>query len=218
MEENKPFIAPPCNECIEKVYEDSNIIVIDKPAGLLSVPGKDPQNNDSVYSRLVQEFPEIHITHRLDRVTSGLMVVTKNKNALRHLNTQFEKRETKKTYTALTHGIMQETNGFIELPIICDWPNRPRQKIDLLNGRHAQTYYEVLAVKNKITRVCLTPITGRSHQLRVHMQWIKHPIVGDHFYALNNTPAKRLMLHATTLQFTHPITQKEISFSSSVPF
>ena len=213
-----PFIVPYCDRPIGIVFVDDDLIVVDKPYGLLSVPGRDIANRDCVPSRLRDEFGELRIIHRLDLDTSGIMVLARNAEAHRRVNRQFEQREVEKFYEALVWGLPAEDNGKIELPIIVDWPNRPKKIVDPVNGKHALTYYRVLerdAEKN-ISRVELKPITGRSHQLRVHLAEIGHPILGCPFYAHDEArnATDRLMLHARQLQLTHPSSGEVLLFKA----
>ena len=217
-----PFIVPYCDRPIGIVFVDQDLLVIDKPHGLLSVPGRDLANRDCVPSRLFDEFGELRIIHRLDMDTSGLMVLARNAEAHRRVNRQFEQREVEKFYEALVWGLPSEDNGKIELPIIVDWPNRPKKIIDHANGKHALTYYRVLernAEKN-ISRIELKPVTGRSHQLRVHMAEIGHPILGCPFYAHEaaRLASERLTLHARQLQITHPTSGETMLFEAPTPF
>jgi Pseudouridylate synthases, 23S RNA-specific len=197
-------------------------LVVNKPSGLLSVPGRLAENHDSVHSRLQQQYADIHIAHRLDLDTSGLMVLAKGKDALRELNWQFERRETYKEYTAVVYGLMSSDCGEIDLPLICDWPNRPKQKVCHDTGKSAKTHYTVLArhPDRQQTRVLLKPITGRSHQLRVHMTALGHPISGCDFYAhdaaLKQSP--RLLLHASLLRFKDPASKQIVEVSAKADF
>lgn len=217
-----PFIVPYCDRDIKIIFADKHIVVVDKPFGLLSVPGRDPANRDCVPSRLQSEFGDLRIVHRLDLDTSGLMILARDADAHRHLNRQFEQREVEKYYEALVWDLPLEDEGKIDLPICVDWPNRPKKIVDFVNGKSAQTFYKVLerdASKN-ISRLELKPITGRSHQLRVHLAEIGHPILGCPFYA--HTEAKnaysRLTLHARALQLIHPATGMAMKFNADVPF
>ncbi len=217
-----PFIAPYCERQIAVVFADAHVVVVDKPYGLLSVPGRDPANRDCVPSRLHAEFGELRIVHRLDFDTSGLMILARDAETHRHLNRQFEQREVEKYYQALVWGLPAEDSGKIDLPICVDWPNRPKKIVDHVNGKPAQTLYTVLErdTQKNIARVDLQPITGRSHQLRVHLAEIGHPILGCPFYA--HADAKnaydRLTLHARELQLTHPVSSKRMTFNAAVPF
>ncbi|EIT03892.1 RNA pseudouridylate synthase family protein [Yersinia pestis PY-90] len=182
-------------------------MVVNKPSGLLSVPGRAPENKDSVMTRVQNDFPTAESVHRLDMATSGVIVVALTKAAERELKRQFREREPKKTYIARVWGHLAQDEGLIDLPLICDWPNRPKQKVCYETGKSAQTEYQVISRDDDgSTRVKLSPITGRSHQLRVHMLAMGHPILGDGFYAHPEAKAmaSRLQLHAQQLCITHP--------------
>jgi tRNA pseudouridine32 synthase/23S rRNA pseudouridine746 synthase len=217
-----PFIVPYCDRPIGIVFVDDDLVVVDKPYGLLAVPGRDPANRDCVPSRLREEFGELRIIHRLDFDTSGLMVLGRNAEAHRRVSRQFEQREVEKFYEALVWGLPPDDSGKIELPICVDWPNRPRKIVDHVNGKHALTYYRVLErnTEQTISRVELKPITGRSHQLRVHLAEIGHPILGCPFYAHEaaREASARLMLHARQLQLTHPSSGETLLFMAPPPF
>ena len=189
------------------LYQDKHIMVVNKPSGLLSVPGRAPENKDSVMTRVQNDFPTAESVHRLDMATSGVIVVALTKAAERELKRQFREREPKKTYIARVWGHLGQDEGLIDLPLICDWPNRPKQKVCYETGKSAQTEYQVISRDDDgSTRVKLSPITGRSHQLRVHMLAMGHPILGDGFYAHPEAKAmaSRLQLHAQQLCITHP--------------
>lgn len=203
------------------IYQDEDIIVINKPSGLLSVPGRAPENKDSVMTRLQATFPSAESVHRLDMATSGVIIVALNKAAERELKRQFREREPKKCYIARVWGHLEHDQGQVDLPLICDWPNRPLQKVCFETGKAAQTEYLVLSRDaDGSTRVKLTPITGRSHQLRVHMLALGHPILGDGFYAppAAKAMAPRLQLHALELQVTHPVSQLPMHFRAEADF
>ena len=197
------YYDPP-KDPIPVIYEDDDILIIVKPSGLLSVPGKGDAFQECLESRVTQFCPCARIVHRLDMETSGVMVMAKNANAHRILGLQFEKRKVQKTYIALVDGIVTEDSGEIDVPLIVDWPNRPRQKIDLENGKPSLTKWRVLNrdQKNKRTRVELIPYTGRTHQLRIHMKEIEHPILGDTLYAPQNIidKSERLLLQQTSFR------------------
>ena len=201
------------------LHQDHEVVLVDKPAGLLSVPGKGEGLADCLITRVQAVFPDALLVHRLDRDTSGVMIFALTPHAQRHLGLQFETRQTKKTYVARVWGEMADREGTIDLPLIVDWPNRPRQMVDHVNGRAAQTDGRVVRVGGGETRVRLMPKTGRSHQLRVHMLSLGHPILGDPFYATG--PARdfpRLMLHSETLQFRHPDGGKGVRITAKCPF
>ncbi|MEZ8105618.1 pseudouridine synthase [Vibrio clamense] len=202
--------TPPTEPWIDIVYQDNDILVANKPSGLLSVPGRAPEHYDSMWSRLVAEYPEIQVVHRLDMSTSGLMLFAMHKEAERSLKKQFQYRLTHKIYYARVWGLVEEEQGEIDLPLICDWPNRPRQKVCHEDGKPSQTRYQVAKREEKTTLLRLLPITGRSHQLRVHAMEIGHSIVGDEFYSSGEalTFSDRLALHACELSFYHPATEK----------
>ena len=199
------------------LYADKQIIVIHKPAGLLSVPGL--YNKDCAVSRLTPEFGELHIIHRLDQDTSGILVYARSKQALTGVQQQFEKQLTRKVYEALLIGELRGSHGCVNLPICVDWPNRPLQKISHVDGRYALTRWQRLGYENGNTRVELYPQTGRSHQLRIHMLNLGHAIVGDPFYAPDSAKVSpRLMLHARELDFNHPMSGKRLCFKLPAPF
>ncbi|MEI9533748.1 bifunctional tRNA pseudouridine(32) synthase/23S rRNA pseudouridine(746) synthase RluA [Moellerella wisconsensis] len=215
-----PPYNPPTDPWLYVLYQDEHIMVVNKPSELLSVPGKAPEHKDSIMTRVQQQFPEAESVHRLDMATSGVMVVALNKAAERELKRQFREREPKKTYIARVWGHLEKQQGLIDLPLICDWPNRPKQKVCYETGKSAQTEYEVLAYEEHATRVKLSPITGRSHQLRVHMLALGHPILGDRFYAHPDAKAlaPRLQLHAEQLYITHPAYGTPMHFSCKADF
>ena len=201
------------------LHQDHEILVVDKPSGLLSVPGKGEHLADCLIARVQAAFPSALLVHRLDRDTSGVMIFGLTPHAQRHLGKQFEDRRTKKTYVARVWGEVAATTGTIDLPLIVDWPNRPLQMVDHENGRSAVTDYRVMRVGKGESRVRLYPKTGRSHQLRVHMKEIGHPILGDPFYSTG--PARdfpRLMLHSETLQFLHPDGGQGMRVTAKAPF
>jgi len=202
------------------LYHDKDILVLSKPSGLLSVPGKPEDHADCLESRAKTRFPTAGIVHRLDLGTSGIMVMALNAESHRKLSRQFEKRAVLKTYIARVWGPIKENTGMIDLPLRCDWPNRPRQMVDHEQGRPSITHWEVLEREQNATRVRLKPETGRSHQLRVHMLALGHPILGDEFYAHNEAykASSRLLLHAQDLQFYHPTTNEQLTFTAPCPF
>ncbi|MGF1757969.1 bifunctional tRNA pseudouridine(32) synthase/23S rRNA pseudouridine(746) synthase RluA [Photobacterium sagamiensis] len=197
---------PPTDPWLDVLHLDNDIIVINKASGLLSNPGRDPVHYDSVFSRVIQDYPDAQLVHRLDMATSGLIILALNKSAERHLKIQFQERQTQKIYYARVWGSLKQNTGTVDLPLICDWPNRPKQKVCFENGKPSVTHYEVVAREENATLVRLRPITGRSHQLRVHMLALGHPILGDRFYAHDEARemAPRLQLHATELTLAHP--------------
>ncbi|WP_367988112.1 RluA family pseudouridine synthase [Vibrio sp. NTOU-M3] len=197
---------PPREPWVDIVFEDEHILAVNKPSGLLSVPGRAPEHYDSTWSRLRETHPDIQVVHRLDMSTSGLMVLAKNKHAESALKKQFQFRLTHKVYYARVWGHVEQEEGVIELPLICDWPNRPKQKVCFDDGKPSKTLFQVAKREDKTTIVRLLPVTGRSHQLRVHMQALGHPIVGDEFYSEGEAYefSDRLELHAAELSFYHP--------------
>ncbi|MFY0679030.1 MAG: RluA family pseudouridine synthase [Thalassovita sp.] len=204
---------------LEFLHEDHEIVVLNKPAGLLSVPGRGEDLADCLITRLQAVFPQALLVHRLDRDTSGVMVFGLTAHAQRHLSMQFEKRTTKKTYVARVQGQLTPKTGTIELPLIVDWPNRPRQVVDHENGKAAITEYRVLRQNETESRVRLTPRTGRTHQLRVHMLALGHPILGDPLYAEGEAAQyDRLMLHSEELRIKHPDGGKGLSFRAKAEF
>ena len=210
--------APP-DDPLEVVHVDHEVLVVSKPSGLLSVPGKGPHLADCLLSRVQAVYPEALLVHRLDRDTSGVMVFALTPHAQRHLGLQFEKRQTRKIYVARVWGQVTEKTGTIDLPLAVDWPNRPRQMVDHENGREAITDWRVMRGKQSETRLRLFPKTGRSHQLRVHCLSIGHPILGDPLYSEGDARGfPRLMLHSESLRFRHPDGGKGLSFSSKAPF
>jgi len=207
---------------IEVVYSDNSLIVVNKPSGLLSVPGRGPDKQDCVISRLLVAFPNAKVVHRLDCATSGLMVLAQSLESQRELSRQFHDREVSKEYIACVHGHCLE-EGEVNLPLMTDWPNRPRQIVSE-DGKAAQTFYQRVALEQvsglPISRVVLTPVTGRTHQLRVHMLSIGHVIMGDKLYAqgVARDAVERLHLHATRLSIKQPETQESMEFVSDAPF
>jgi len=199
------------------LFEDDHILVANKPSGLLSVPGRLPENKHSLMT-LLENYCQhpLHVVHRLDMDTSGIMVVAKHKTALRHLNQQFQNRQTDKRYEAICAGIIEQTQGYLHLPMRCDWENRPRQIVDCRHGKHTHTQWRLLQKFDTCFKVELIPHTGRSHQLRVHMQMLGHPILGDNLYAdiASQQAASRLLLHAAELRFKHPQTHHSMHFSA----
>ncbi len=204
---------------LDIVHVDEDLIGVAKPAGLLSVPGRSPALADCLIARLDRDFPGVRLVHRLDRDTSGVMVFARNPEAQRHLGLQFEKRQTRKSYVARVAGVIGGDGGRIDLPLCVDWPNRPLQKVDLEAGRPAQTDWHVEARGRGETRVRLAPLTGRSHQLRVHMLSLGHPILGDTLYAQGAARAHpRLMLHAERLELRHPSGGRWLRLEMAAPF
>ncbi|NIY79553.1 RluA family pseudouridine synthase [Celeribacter sp. HF31] len=209
----------PPQDPLDVLHMDHEILVVNKPSGLLSVPGKGEHLADCLMSRIQTAFPEALLIHRLDRDTSGVMVFALTPHAQRHIGLQFEKRQTKKTYVAWVYGHIAEKTGTVDLPLIVDWPNRPKQMVCHETGKPAVTDWRVVRYQDNQTRVRLMPKTGRSHQLRVHMLALGHPIMGDPFYATGEArDAPRLMLHAEQLRFRHPDGGAGLSFTAKCPF
>lgn len=200
-------------------YSDDAVVVVNKPSGLLSVPGRGADKQDCVVRRVQQSFPTARIVHRLDCATSGLMVLALSAEGHRELSRQFHDREIEKAYVALVYGALEFNEGEVRLPLMTDWPNRPKQMISE-DGKPAYTQYKVLSRERGHTRVFLMPITGRTHQLRVHMLSLGHPILGDRLYAEADALAAsdRLMLHAWKLGFTHPESGEALFFEPEPPF
>ena len=211
---------PPTAPWLTVLHCDDDILVLDKPSGLLCVPGKPEAHRDCLEARAKDQFPQALLVHRLDRETSGIVVMAMNRRAQRHLGLQFERRKLTKTYIARVWGDVEGECGRIDLPLATDAPNRPRQKVDFENGRPAVTEWRVIGREDGATRLKLNPLTGRSHQLRVHLLSIGHPILGDTFYAdgdaLAATP--RLQLHAEELSLRHPADGRPCTFVQACPF
>lgn len=225
------FIAPPCAAAIEILFEDEHLLLINKPSGLLSLSGKNPQNLDSVHHRLVQDYPGCTLIHRLDFGTSGIMVLARNKAINALLCQQFSQRAVTKRYEALLCGHLAEDEGVIEAPIAKDPALFPLMTICAEHGKPARSRYRVLARTERlneagerlpVTRVALSPETGRTHQLRIHCQWLGHPILGCDLYGglvqpgTERTP--RLMLHANALRFRHPVSGEQMAVTCATPF
>ncbi|MGY0564659.1 MAG: bifunctional tRNA pseudouridine(32) synthase/23S rRNA pseudouridine(746) synthase RluA [Paraglaciecola chathamensis] len=212
--------APPMRPYLNIVFKDEHLLVLNKPSGLLTVPGKALEHKDSLELRVQRVYPTAKIVHRLDMATSGLLVMALDKDNHRQLSKQFELRQTRKTYIARVYGEVSGERGSVDLPLICDWPNRPKQMVCQQRGKPSLTHWRVLERNDNSTRMELTPVTGRSHQLRVHMLSLGHPILGDRLYAHSDalTMAQRLQLHAQTLGFTHPVTELPLELSAPVPF
>lgn len=219
-EDDTPFTYRPPDEPVRVIHADHEVVLVDKPAGLLSVPGKGAHLSDCMIARVQAIFPDALLVHRLDLDTSGVMVFALTRHAQRVLGAQFEDRHTKKVYRARLWGHLLPKAGRVDLPLIVDWPNRPRQHVNHETGRPAQTDWRVLGHDpDGTTRVRLYPLTGRSHQLRVHCQALGHPILGDPLYATGAArDFPRLMLHAESLRFRHPESGKGMTFSAPCPF
>lgn len=213
----RPYTPPATPATL--IYEDKALIAVDKPAGLLTVPGKGEAKADCLIERLRADYPTIRLVHRLDGDTSGLVLFALTAKAQVALSLAFEKRQMRKTYQARLWGEVAAIAGRVDLPLIVDWPNRPRQHVNFETGRPALTDWRRLAVGQGETRVQLFPHTGRSHQLRVHMAALGHPILGDTLYAEGVAQAHpRLMLHAEALALAHPLTGAPLTLTAPVPF
>lgn len=221
------FIAPPCHDDIEILWQDEHLLLINKPSGLLSLSGKNPQNLDSVHYRLVQTFPGCTLVHRLDFGTSGLMVVARNKAINAALCQQFSQRSVEKGYSALLCGHVENDEGVIDAPIAKDPALFPLMSICAISGKPARSRYRVVerfyqGMELPLTRVMLTPETGRTHQLRIHCQQLGHPILGCDLYGGLEVPgaedAPRLMLHASELNFIHPVSGEPVNARHTAPF
>jgi len=213
---------PPPDTGLEIIHLDDSLLALNKPSGLLSVPGRGEGKQDSLALRVQAEYPEARVVHRLDMSTSGLMIMARGPEMERRLQRLFEQRAIEKQYQAIVNGRLDPSAGSIRLPLIADWPNRPRQRVDHELGKPALTHYRLLEYRpeSDSSRVELRPETGRSHQLRVHMLAIGHVILGDGLYASPELRSKapRLLLHANALRFTHPATGRSIGLYSPVPF
>ncbi len=221
---SRPFCYTPPLDDLDVVYADDALLVLNKPSGLLSVPGKAIEHKDCLESRARLRFPEALTVHRLDMDTSGLIVMGLGKAAHRYLSIGFEKRRPEKSYIACVWGKLEENSGLIDLPLACDWPNRPLQKVDFDRGKPSVTQWQLMryeaGAQGVVSRVKLHPKTGRSHQLRVHMLALGHPIMGDRFYAGDRAwqAVDRLQLHASDLTINHPEDDRKMSFVAPCPF
>lgn len=230
-------------KAVDLVYQDESLLIVNKPAGLLSVPGRGADKQDCLSARLQLIFPDALIVHRLDMATSGLMVFARSVEMQRLLSMGFRDRDVEKRYVAIVAGTMASATGEVALPIVADWPNRPLRKIDAEHGKPSLTRYRVLNYEKSVrakpveanfvcspssfdklrqnglnnTRLELEPVTGRTHQLRVHMMAIGHPILGDALYG-DAGSASRLLLHASSLRFKHPFSNEPLNFQSPAPF
>lgn len=218
-DDTPPYQVPHSQEAIRLLFRDPHLLILDKPTLLLSVPGRHPLNHDCLLNRLSVRYPGVSAVHRLDLDTSGVMVVPRHREALSRLARQFQERRIDKSYTARVAGQVTEDIGEIDLPLVADWPNRPKQKVCFETGKQALTRWKVLSRDDNSSLLALTPVTGRSHQLRIHMREIGHPILGCDFYApgavLNAAP--RLLLHATSLRFAHPLSGEILTAHSPAP-
>ena len=214
--------TPPQHDSLDILYQDEYLLILNKPSGLLSVPGRGEDKQDCLISRVQSEYPTALIVHRLDMSTSGLMLIALGKELERQLSILFQKRLVKKKYIALVNGNITPGYGEVNLPLITDWPNRPKQKVDFKTGKSSRTKYKKITfdARKGASRLELTPITGRTHQLRLHMQAINHPILGDELYADKEALRKsdRLLLHASFLSFHHPVSNEVLEFDSKPEF
>lgn len=211
---------PPQSPYLKILYRDNDILVLDKPSGLLSVAGRLDIHKDSLQTRVQRVFPTATVVHRLDMSTSGIMLMALNKESHRNISRQFQDRLISKRYLARVYGKPSSASGSVDLPLICDWINRPKQKVDLEVGKPSLTNWKIVSSTAESSLIELEPVTGRSHQLRVHMQSIGHPILGDKFYAHEAAfnLSDRLDLHAAYIKFTHPSTNEEMEFTIDIEF
>lgn len=200
------------------VYADEALIALDKPAGLLAVPGRGPDKQDCLAVRVQTLYPDARVVHRLDMATSGLLLMARGPHAQRQLGMAFAQRCVHKRYVAVVEGVVPHAEREIDLPLAPDWPQRPRQRVDPTHGKPSLTRYRVLSVDHTLrrTRLCLEPVTGRSHQLRVHLLAIGHRIVGDTLYGA--APHERLLLHASELALEHPVSGAAVRLRSEATF
>lgn len=204
---------------LEEIYRDDHLLVVNKPADLLCVPGL--SSPDNLFDRAKALYPNARIVHRLDMGTSGLVIFALHYAAQKAMSSRFEKRQVAKSYAAVVNGVMASQAGEVSLPLVCDWENRPRQKVCWQTGKSALTRYKVLSADPQAerSRIALFPYTGRTHQLRVHMQSLGHTIVGDELYGkIAAGFPSRLMLHAERLEFAHPVTDEELRLTAPAPF
>lgn len=217
-----PPAAAPLKEDFSLIYADPALLVVNKPSGLLSVPGRGEDKQDCLIHRVQRAYPDALIVHRLDCDTSGLIVVARGKAMHRSLSLMFQERQVDKRYVAVVDGRPEPARGKVELPLLVDWPNRPLHKVDFEHGKPSLTRYRVLRHDplTDSSRVALVPETGRTHQLRVHMQAIGHVILGDALYAdpVARAKAPRLLLHAEFLAFRHPVTGEAVEFECPPEF
>ena len=213
---------PTLPDGIGLVHADDTLLVVDKPAGMLSVPGRGEGVTDNLTTRVMRAWPDALVVHRLDQATSGLMLFARGIQMQRALSLGFEKRRMHKRYEAIVAGVPEAAAGEVDMAMRLDWPNRPRQVTDVFAGKPALTRWRALGAEPRddgpATRMALEPVTGRSHQLRVHMAFIGHAILGDDLYAPLPLRAPRLLLHAAELAFVHPLHGGERRFVSPAPF
>jgi len=213
--------APPPDNGLAVVFADDALVVVDKPAGLLSVPGRGADKQDCLLSRAQAAFPDALTVHRLDMSTSGLLLLARGPAMQRALFRLFRERRVDKRYVAEVEGCLADDGGEVDLPLICDWPNRPRQKVDFAIGKRSLTRFRTIwrDPSGLSSRVELEPVTGRSHQLRVHLAALGHPIIGDELYGSGSLDSdQRLRLHATDLRFEHPVNGQALHFHREAPF
>ncbi len=207
------------NTALDVLFVDEALIVVDKPAGLPSVPGRPVELHDCALSRVLRQWPDALVVHRLDMPTSGVLLFARSREVQSALNRAFADRQVSKRYVAVVHGTLECSSGSIDLPLRIDWPNRPRQVVDPVAGKPSVTHWQRLSAESApaLTRLDLRPVTGRSHQLRVHLQALGHPIVGDRLYGpVDDAP--RLMLHASHIGLMHPVTGHALAVESPAPF
>ena len=214
---------PPPDTGLELLHVEPAFVVLVKPPGLLSEPGRGPDKRDSLLVRAQAVYPDARIVHRLDMMTSGVIVLAREALAHASLSEAFRERAVDKRYEALVHGRPAADEGEIDLPLVVDWPNRPRQVVCHDTGKPSLTHYRVAGQVQvdgvgTLTRIALAPVTGRTHQLRVHLAALGCPIAGDPFYGIANDPSPRMMLHACRLALPHPLTGEPLVFESAVPF
>jgi len=217
-----PEYNPPLNNGLDILFEDAYILAVNKPAGLLSVPGRGEDKQDCLASRAEEEFPGTLVVHRLDMATSGIVLMARDKDTQARLSALFAERQINKRYHAVVDGLVREDSGVVEQPMRCDWPNRPRQMIDYEQGKHAVTRFKVLSrnTNEMSSRLELSPLTGRTHQLRLHMQYLGHAILGDRLYGSEEVfnRSNRLQLHARELAFEHPVSGETIKLVCETGF
>lgn len=217
-----PDVVPNCLRCL---HADAHLLAFDKPTGLLSVPGRGADKQDSLATRALAQWPDARVVHRLDMATSGVIVLARGLEMQRALGAAFADRRVDKRYEAIVDGWPDADSGEIDLPLGADWPNRPRQQVDPVAGKPSLTRWRVLARMvgphgAPRTRLALRPVTGRSHQLRVHLQAVGHPILGDQLYAppAAAAAAPRLLLHAVSLTLPHPLDGRALQLEADLPF
>jgi tRNA pseudouridine32 synthase/23S rRNA pseudouridine746 synthase len=219
---NEHRYTPPPHTGLAILHKDDALLVLNKPSGLLSVAGRGADKQDCLTLRVQAEYPQAMNVHRLDMDTSGIMVMARDRSVHRQLSRLFQAREVHKHYVAVVDGRMQQSAGEIVFPLTADWPNRPRQKVDYQNGKPSTTRFSVMHhdARENTTRVDLAPETGRTHQLRIHLQTLGHAILGDTLYAGRavREKADRFLLHATSLSYRHPLSGEQLCFVSEVPF